>query len=312
MERSARRKRSIAPVALVLAGLILGACSNAPSKATPTGAPAPKASLPASTDPGDSPYCNALMTWGAYDWFKPGGEGFPGEPGKPLAGQPGAVEANKAYQQKYLEFATRARQLAPPEIRDAWDTYFAMGTGPWTALLESVGYDLTNPKILAAMNDPPASLQAGMQAFGEQIQPYENRVCGSGQPPPADVKFSGKPDSEFCQTQLGRDEAFQSIVLDGTKPADVEVFVTSSSQQDSLARLEQSAPDEIKADVIATNTFWAQKQVPLIEQYGYDFPKLIATGSSVERHVINSATPDIAESTARVEAYVGQVCGSEG
>jgi hypothetical protein len=230
--------RAIAPVALALTVLMLAACSSAPSKGTITGAPAPKASQPASTDPGDSPYCNALMTWGAYDWFKVGGEGFPGEPGKPLAGQPGAIEANKAYQQKYLEFAQRARQLAPPEIRDAWDTYFAMGTGPWTALLETVGYDLTNPKFLSTVENPPAELQAGMQAFGEQIQPYENQVCGSGQPPPAEVKFTGKPGSEFCQTEQGQDEALQSIVLDGTKPADMEAYVTSSSYEDSLARLE--------------------------------------------------------------------------
>jgi hypothetical protein len=53
-------------------------------------------------------------------------------------------------------------------------------------------------------------------------------------------------------------------------------------------------------------------QAPLLAKYGYDLPKLMATGSSVERHVLNGATPDIAESTARVEAYVGQVCSSEG
>jgi hypothetical protein len=306
------RARRMVPVALFLATLVLAACANSPSKGSSTRANGSKAAQGASTDPGDSPYCDALMTWGAYDWFKPGGEGFPGEPGKPLAGQPGAVQANQEYQRKYLEFATRARQLAPPEIRQAWDTYFAMGTGPWTALLEQVGYDLTKPKFLAVLQNPPAEIRSGMEAFEGQIAPYEKRVCGSGPPPPAEVQFAGKPDRQFCQAQGELDQGLQSIVLAGTEPAAVRSFLTSPSHDAALDRLEATAPSEIKDDVIASNAFMRDTQIPLAAEYGFDLPKLMSTGASLERHEFNAATPEIADHTARINAYVEQMCGSEG
>jgi hypothetical protein len=294
-------------IAVFVATLVMAACGSASKEGT-TGASAPKtAKPPASTDPGDSPYCNALMTWGAYDWFKPGGEGYPGEPGKPLAGQPGAADANREYQLKYREFAERARQLAPPEISAAWETYFSMGS-TLDAIVERYGYDFTNPKLLAVLENPPANLRPGMEAFEQQIAPYENRVCGSGQPPPADEKFTGKAESEFCVTEMERNDAFQALIVAGAKPAALEAFFTSSSQEASLDALERTAPPEIRADVIADTAFTRQKQLPVLAKYGYDLPKLTATGSSLERHVINGSTPDIAEHEARIAAYIGQVC----
>jgi hypothetical protein len=298
-------RRFFAPVAVLVAVLVLAACgggSNTTARST----------RKVSTDRGDSPYCDTLMKWGAYDWFKPGGEGFPGEPGKPLAGQPGAIAANKAYHQKYMQFADQARRLAPPEIRDAWNVYYAMGTGPFTAILERSGYDLTDPKFLAVFENPPESIIPGMEAFEQQIQPYENRVCGSGQPQPADVKFSGKANSEFCGTQKELDEGFQALVLRGTRPAEVKAYLTSPAHEATLERLDRAAPPEIRADVIATSAFNRQKQIPLVAKYGYDIPKLVANGSSLERHVLNAASPDIADNTARVEAYAEQVCGANG
>ena len=296
-------RKFFAPVAVLVALLILAACGGEPNA---TGRSAGQVS----TDPGDNPYCDALMKWGAYDWFKPGGEGFPGEPGKPLAGQPGAIEANKAYHQKYVQFANQARRLAPPEIREAWNVYHAMGTGPFTAILEKSGYDLTDPKFLAVFENPPDSIIPGMQAFEEQIQPYETRVCGSGTPPPADVKFKGKASSAYCRTSRQLDEGFQGVIFEGTKPADVRAFLTE--HEAALNRLEETAPAEIKADVVATNEFTRQKQIPLVEKYGFDLRKLVANGSSLERHVFNASSPDIAENTARVEAYDEQVCSANG
>ncbi len=298
-------RRVFAPVAVLVAVLVLAACGGEPNA---TG----RSARQVSTDPGDSPYCDALMKWGAYDWFKPGGEGFPGEPGKPLAGQPGAIEANKAYHQKYTQFANQARQLAPPEIREAWNVYHAMGTGPFTAILERSGYDLTDPKFLAVFENPPESIIPGMQAFEQHIRPYEARVCGSDQPPPADVKFTGKASNAFCRTSKQLDEGFQGIIFEGTNPAALRAFLTSPDYEAALNRLEQTAPAEIKADVVATNEFHREKQIPLVEKYGFDLRKLVANGTSLERHVFNAASPDIAENTARVEAYEEQVCGGNG
>ena len=298
-------RRVFAPVAVLVAVLVLAACGGGPNA---TGRSAGKVSA----DPGDNPYCNALMKWGAYDWFKPGGEGFPGEPGKPLAGQPGAIEANKAYHQKYLQFANQARRLSPPEIRDAWKVYHAMGTGPFTALLEKSGFDLTDPEFLAVFENPPDSIIPGMQAFEQQIEPYETRVCGSGTPPPADVKFSGRASSAYCRTSRQLDEGFQGIIFEGTKPAAFRAFLTSPDYEAALNRLEQAAPAEIKADVVATNEFHRRKQIPLVTKYGFDLPKLVANGTSLERHVFNGSSPDIAENTARVEAYDEQVCRANG
>jgi hypothetical protein len=117
--------------------------------------------------------------------------------------------------------------------------------------------------------------------------------------------FSGDGGGEFCSQAQGFDEVFGDEAFQSNDPADLEDQFNAS--QEALAQLEESAPDEIKADV----AILADAIGGLIEVFAaadYDFTQLASDPEAIAQLEAFSSA-EITDASTRVEAYLTEVCG---
>ncbi len=117
--------------------------------------------------------------------------------------------------------------------------------------------------------------------------------------------FSGDGGGEFCSQAQGFDEVFGDEAFQSNDPADLEDQFNAS--QEASAQLEESAPDEIKADV----AILADAIGGLIEVFAaadYDFTQLASDPEAIAQLEAFSSA-EITDASTRVEAYLTEVCG---
>ncbi len=246
----------------------------------------------------ESPYCDAAREWAVAELT-------PFDDGDPAAFQ--------AHWQQYLAFMDKGARLSPPPIHDDWAVYAAT-VAKQTPVMEKFGYDKgkfeeqATPEEKAFFEDPGPEVG---QAF-DTLLSYESLTCASGQPPAADVDFSGEKKAvAYCAAVAENNELNGELFGGGAKPADVRKMLESKDFQAVVDKQYSAAPEIIKDDAKALNAYWHDKQVPLTVERGYDFRKILLDGPQADREVLQSTAPEIREHYARVAAYEEQVCGGE-
>lgn len=279
----------------LIAILALAACGKSGDKDEATVTTNPGAGAAAFSGDPSSPYCKEAAAWAAHE-VTPADEGDPA--------------AYRVYWGEYVRFLNKAHPVAPAEIKGDWDTYSQFMLGRFTPVLQKYGYDgnvaheqgTAEERALFEGTDEPTG-----KAF-DRIITYESEVCGTGQPQPADTRFTGSQDSAYCRAQKDNVEAFRQVMNAGADPAQLRAYFTGSGFTSYLDQLERSAPDAIAADVRANVAFTRSHFLPALEKYGYDFRKALTTGTSEDRHAVDFATPAERGPSSRQAAYDMAVC----
>jgi hypothetical protein len=123
--------------------------------------------------------------------------------------------------------------------------------------------------------------------------------------------FSGNANSDFCDVAK---ELTSSDFASSLSDENPDLKAGLSEINETLARAEDTAPKEIKADV-ATLADALKKYSDFLAKYDYDIAK-ITEAAQKDPKVLQQATealsdPKIAEASTRIEAYSQQVCGIE-
>lgn len=291
---------------LVALTLLAAACSSDDSSSasgdstdatTATGATSATEAGSAADDP-ESPFCRTALDWQVHE-LTPVDQS-----------DPAVLET---YMSEYAAFATQSAEQAPESISDDAQLVADGITDDLLPLMERYGYDgarfeaEATDEEKALLDAPPPEVDAAQN----RIHEYEALVCGAGQPPAADVDFTGAADSPYCQTSIDLDEAVGSVAENGFDPAEVEEVYTSDEVSQLFDDGADNAPAEIAEDVGAVNEFVRTEQLPLMESYGFDVRELLSTASAEERAVFQYTAPAIIDHFARTLAYDEQVCGIE-
>jgi hypothetical protein len=160
-----------------------------------------------------------------------------------------------------------------------------------------------------SLDQPPPRAQKAQ----DLTHSYDDRMCGyGGSPPPADVTFkksaAAKP---YCDAVAAQQEGLGSVASSGFTPDAFRAYVTSDEFLGALDAQDEAAPPEIAADVEADNEWVRNRKLDLLEQYDYDYRRLLLEGTAEELAAFNYFDPAIEEQDSRVSAYVQQVCGLE-
>jgi hypothetical protein len=70
-----------------------------------------------------------------------------------------------------------------------------------------------------------------------------------------------------------------------------------------------TAPSEIAADVKTDNEWVRTRKLEVLEDFDYDYRRLLLEGSAEDLAVFTYWAPAIAKQDSRVTAYQEQVCG---
>ncbi len=165
---------------------------------------------------------------------------------------------------------------------------------------------------LAACGDDGGSLTAPAESSGssgsEAPAASSDTGSGSGSADTTEVPdFSGSGGGEFCGQAQEFDQLFGDQSFAADDPAAIEDSFNQA--QDALDQLASSAPDEIKADV---NTVKAalDSLVEVFESADYDFTKLAQDPEALAK-LESFDSQEVTDASARVQAYLTQVCGIE-
>jgi hypothetical protein len=143
----------------------------------------------------------------------------------------------------------------------------------------------------------------------DAIHAYEDRVCGLGATPAADVDFTASEASEaYCQTLGTFYGELAKIEASKFDPEVLEAFVTSDRFKEQLDALDEAAPEEIAADQEALGEWWRGRWSDAIADLDYDIRNVWVDGTPEDRAVFYFSHPDVVEAESRVTAYEEQVC----
>jgi hypothetical protein len=121
--------------------------------------------------------------------------------------------------------------------------------------------------------------------------------------------FKGNKNSDFCNAAKDIASGDLANALSGDSP-DLKAGFQKAS--DALAKAKDTAPSEIKQDVVTVADAF-KKYSDFLAQYDYDIAKLTAAAQK-DPKVLQQATeglsdPKIDEANNRIVAYAEQVCG---
>ncbi|HWI05005.1 MAG TPA: hypothetical protein VNT52_14430 [Acidimicrobiales bacterium] len=217
----------------------------------------------------------------------------------------------KTYWGEYLDFVATAKRTAPEVIRAPWQAYGAQIEAQ-TQVFEKYGYDMrvAEEKATAGekrvFEEPSEEAQA---AFGE-ILSFEALTCDAGQPPAAEVDFSGERPGAYCEALAADKELFGTVTDAGATPDKVREVVNSPEGMAIAQRLRQAAPPSIKADVEAVTDWQMHQQRAVLAANAYDMRSILLKGSAKERQALQLTDKAIRTPFARTVAYEQQVCGA--
>ena len=117
--------------------------------------------------------------------------------------------------------------------------------------------------------------------------------------------FSGSGSQEFCGQAKDFEGVFGGESFTNTDPASLKDDYAKA--QNALDDLADNAPDEIKADV-QTLSGALKTLIDVFESVDYDFTKL-AQDPTAAAKLQEFDTQELQDASARVEAYLTQVCG---
>lgn len=290
-----RRLRPLRPLArlvtvAVVAVIVMGACGNdggSDTRATNTTAKA------VTSDASESAYCQTARRWAVHELTPVDDHDASGL---------------RSYMKEYVAFIDEATAQAPAEIAAQWK---ASGTGfkaMVLPVLEKYGYSVERIQSEGtdaekAASDPPPDLAEAQAAINE----YEGRVCDASQPEAADVEFAGSADRGYCEASATLNSLVNEAIAN-PDPNALKAVITGEDFSKMLAALAYEAPDEIRRDAVAVNTWDREKKIPLTASYGYDIRKLLLEGTAHERKILQSRLPEISDHYARVAAYEEQFC----
>jgi hypothetical protein len=242
----------------------------------------------------DDPFCVASRQWAAFELVEPDYT----DP-----------EALAAYWPEHLAHVAAVHAVAPAEIADAWDTYVAVTDG-MTVVLERYEFDGARfeeegtPEEHEALEPTDPELLAADAA----VVDFEAERCGSQELRAADVSFAGEQPGAYCDAVGAQNEDFGEVAASGFDPAVVEAVVADFEADDEA--LLAAAPEAIREDVAALNAWEAERQMPVLEAYDFDFRRILLEASTEQLTDFNRTSPEIGDHVARTLAYEEQVCGS--
>lgn len=283
------RQHRILLLIVAAATALTGACGNDSSTNAATRAE-PTAAL------GEGEYCKAARAWAVHE-LEPRHDEDP--------------SWFKTYWGEYQDFVATAKRTAPEAIRADWQTY-----GPQidaqTAVFEKYGYDMRAGEEKATADEkkvfeePSEEAQA---AFGE-ILTFEALTCDAGQPPAADVDFSGEQAGAYCEALAADKELFGTVKDAGMPPDKVREVVSSPEAKAIAQKMREGAPPSIKADVEAVTDWQQGQQRDVLAANDYDMRAILLHGSAEERQALQLTDEAIRTPFARTVAYEQQVCGA--
>lgn len=268
---------------------LTGACAN---DARPDAATSAE---PASAALAEGEYCKAARAWAVHEldprhdedpsWFR-------------------------TYWGEYTDFMATAKRTAPDQIRTAFQTYAAQ-IDAQTAVLEKYGYDMRAGEENAT-DDEKKVFEPGeeAQAAFREVLTFEALTCDSGQPPAADVDFSGEKPGGYCETLAAEQELYGAVKEAGMRPEEVRQLVNSPEAETFAKKMRQAAPAPIKADVEAVTEWQRGRQRDVLEANDYDMRAILLHGLAKERQALQLTDPAIRDRFARTVAYEQQVCGA--
>lgn len=249
-----------------------------------------------STALGEGEYCKAARAWAVHE-LEPRHDEDP--------------SWFKAYWGEYLDFVATAKRTAPEPIRAPWRTYGAM-IDAQTALLEKYGYDKRAGEERATAEEKKVFEEPSeeAQAAFHEILTFEALTCDAGQPPPADVEFSGEQPGAYCEALVADKELFGAVKAAGLPPDKVRDLVNSPEAKATAQKLREAAPSSIKADVQAVTDWQQRQQRDVLAANDYDMRAILLHGSAEERQALQLTDEAIRTPFARTVAYEEQVCGA--
>jgi hypothetical protein len=250
----------------------------------------------------DSAYCVTARNWAVHELSGDGDD---------LSVDPAAFER---YWSEYIEYRETSLEQSPASLRDENAILVDFLRKRLTPVLEKYDFDVQRIEregspAEKSLGEPPPRAQKAQDA----THAYDNRICGyGGSPDPADVTFEKTPAAKpYCEAAKAQQEGNGKVAEAGFTPDAFRSFVTSDRFLDALDAQDSTAPPEIASDVRADNEWVREHKLPLLEEYGYDYRKLLRKGSAEELAEFNYFDPAIEKQDSRVSAYVQQVCGIE-
>lgn len=292
MKRSRLNRHALLGVALIAlapALTMLSGCGSSSNAKVETARP---------VDGAESAYCDTHRRWAVHE----------------LAGDPDSLStpaARRKYWNEALIYQETALQQAPPVIRAQWVVNERAVRTLQTPLFEKYDFDFERidkqgtPAEKAILEEPPPDVQKAQAA----INAYEDKVCGTGSPPAADVVFKADGSSKaFCTANTPFNNGFEKVASAGWDPAALRTFATGESFTKVLGALDATAPAQIAPDVKAVTEWFRTRWSEVVGNFDYDYRRLLLDGTPEDRAVFNRFHPDIVEHWSRTKAYVEQVC----
>lgn len=280
-----------AVVALTLTLAVLAGCGSSDDKETA-----------AAAADFDSPYCVTARTWAVHE-LNGGGDG---------AYARGGPAALKTWWNEQLAYLKTSLQQAPPAVHGAEAVNERAIRTRLTPLLEKYGFDFKRVEAEASASEkalggePPPEVAKAQEARSI----YQNRVCGYGGSPVANVAFTASAASKsYCEAASAQGNGLEQVVSSGFDPEAFRSYVTSDSFLKALDAQDATAPAEIAADVKADTEWVRSRKLKVLENYGYDLRRVLLEGSAEDLAVFTYWDPAIVKQDGRVTAYVEQVCG---
>jgi hypothetical protein len=110
----------------------------------------------------------------------------------------------------------------------------------------------------------------------------------------------------YCEAVASQRNGQQAAGLD---PAAVRSYVTSGTLSENLDTQDATAPAEIVADAKAVNEWTRTREREVLEEFDYDFRRILLEGSAQDVAAFTYWDPAIVEHDTRVTAFQVQVCG---
>ena len=160
-----------------------------------------------------------------------------------------------------------------------------------------------------SLGEPPPRAQQAQDVAHE----YDARMSGyGGSPAPADVTFTKSAAAKpYCDAVAAQQEGLGQVAASKFAPDAFRTYVTSDEFLEALDTQDATAPPEIAEDVKVDNEWVRDRKLTLLEDYDYDYRRLLLEGTAEELAVFNYFHPDVETHDSRVSAYWLQVCGIE-
>jgi hypothetical protein len=128
--------------------------------------------------------------------------------------------------------------------------------------------------------------------------------------PSADVAFKAGASSKAYCAALGRLNSgfFDAGESSGFDPDSVRSIFTDDGFAQALDAVEDTAPNEIAADVAAEAEWFRTRWGDVFAEYGYDIRRVWLDGTAEDRAIFTLSHPDVVEHSSRTTAYEEQVC----